>query len=77
MTARSPETRSLAVGVNVAAAPSDPVASIVWSASVSAGPVVSRTVVFAVAVPVLPAASVAVQVTVVSPRAKVLPEAGV
>ena len=45
--------------------------------TVTVGLVWSCTSMVKVAVPVLPAASVALQVTVLMPRAKVLPEAGV
>src|SRR5439155_464626 len=72
-----PSTRSLAVAVKLATAPAALVASFVMSdGQVTVGAVVSRTVTVNEQVPVLWAASVAVQVTVVLPRAKVLPLAG-
>ncbi|MEP6469826.1 MAG: hypothetical protein ABJC24_08660, partial [Chloroflexota bacterium] len=48
-----------------------------FAGTVTDGAVVSTTVIVKVAVPVLPAPSVAEQVTVVAPRAKVEPDAGV
>ena len=69
---------SVAVAVNVTTAPAELVASVVISAgTVTTGSVVSRTVTVKVADPVLPAVSVAEQVTVVGPSGKVLPDAGV
>ncbi len=73
-----PSTVSVAVAVNVTTAPAELVASVVISAgTVTTGSVVSRTVTVKVADPVLPAVSVAEQVTVVVPSGKVLPDAGV
>ena len=73
-----PSTVSVAVAVNVTTAPLGPVASAVISAgTVTTGAVVSTTVTVKSADPVLPAVSVAEQVTVVGPSAKVLPDAGV
>src|SRR5690242_4033570 len=67
-----PSTRSVAVGWNVATAPSGPVAVSTWSAgTVSAGGVVSTTVIWNVVDAALPALSVAVQVTVVVPTGNV------
>ena len=58
-------------------APLAPVASTVWSAgTVTIGLVTSCTSTVKVLVPVLPAASVAEQVTVVVPSANFVPEAG-
>jgi hypothetical protein len=73
-----PSTRSVAEAANVTLAPEVPVASAVMLAgSVIAGAVVSTTVTEKVAVTcVLSPVSVAVHVTVVGPRAKVLPGAG-
>ena len=48
-----------------------------FAGTVTTGSVVSRTVTVKVADPVLPAVSVAEQVTVVGPSGKVLPDAGV
>ena len=73
-----PSTVSVAVAVNVTTAPAELVASVVISAgTVTTGAVVSTTVTVKVADPVLPALSVAEQVTVVGPSGKVLPDAGV
>src|SRR5436305_1637707 len=67
-------TASVAVAWKVAAAPGAPVASAVMSAgTVSAGGVVSRTVTLNDLVPVLPALSVLLTVTLVAPRAKTEP----
>src|SRR5579871_2783890 len=72
-----PLTRSVAVAVNVTAAPFGPLASTVTDVPVTVGGVVSRTVTVNVPVPVFPAASFAVHVTVVVPSANCAPEAGV
>src|SRR5437762_4250789 len=70
-------TMSLAEAVNVTTAPDGPVASVVMSeGTVTIGAVVSTTVTWKLALPVLPCASVAVQFTVVGVMPKVLPEAG-
>lgn len=72
-----PSTRSTALAEYVATAPAGPVASAVISAGrVKAGGVVSRTVTVEDAEPVLPNPSVAMHVTVVTPKGKVEPEAG-
>jgi hypothetical protein len=77
VTGREPTTRSVAVAEYVTVAPDALVAATVWLAgSVSVGFVVSATVTSKVAEPVLPAASVALQVTEVVVIAKVEPEAG-
>ena len=77
VTATEPSTKSLAEALKVAVAPPGPVASNRLSkGSVRLGGVVSTTVTVNVAVPVLPAPSVAEQVTDVGPRAKVEPDAG-
>src|SRR3954469_10281484 len=78
VTGTEPSTASLAVAVKLTAAPVADVASAVMSAgSVRSGAVVSATVTTNDFVPGLPAASVAVQSTVVSPIGNVLPLAGV
>ena len=77
VTSSVPSTRSVAIGVvQVTTAPSVPAAGTVWLAGVPrmVGGVVSSTVIVNEAVPVLPAASVAVQVTVVVPRSKRSPD---
>ena len=72
-----PSTRSVAVAVNVTAAPDGPVAGTVMSAGrCNAGPVVSETVTVKLPVARLPAASAAEQETVVVPSGNVAPEAG-
>ena len=72
-----PSTMSLALAANVATAPAALVASRVRvPGTLTVGGVVSRTVTLKLALPVLPCASVAEQVTSVAPRAKVEPEAG-
>ena len=72
-----PSTRSVAVAVNGTLDPDGPVASNEKLAgTVTTGAVVSTTVIVNEAVPVLPLESVAVQVTVVGPKAKRLPDAG-
>src|SRR4029077_11030999 len=70
--------RSVAVGVaNVTLAPAPLVCSTTMSAGlVRAGGVVSFTVMVKLVVLVLPEASLAVQVTVVTPRGNVVPLAG-
>ena len=78
LTGTSPLTRSCALAVNVATAPAGLVASSSRSEGrVSRGGVVSTTVTLKVAVAVFPAASVAMAITTVVPRGKVLPERGV
>jgi hypothetical protein len=73
----APSTISFAVAEKVTAAPEGPVASAVISeGSDNAGGVVSSTVTSKLLFAVLPAASVAEQLTVVVPRANVPPEAG-
>jgi hypothetical protein len=75
--ANTPSTLSVADDVKVAVAPVELVASVVMLAgTVTTGAVVSPTVTVKVLLPVLPAASVAEQVTVVVPIAKVEPDAG-
>lgn len=79
LTATFPSTASAAVGkLKEAFAPFAPVASIVWSDGIleSIGAVVSATVTLKLALAEFPALSTAVQVTLVVPMAKVLPEAG-
>src|SRR5262245_13022415 len=77
VTGRLPSTRSLAVAANVTTAPVGPVASAVMLAGrVSTGGDVSTTVTLKLPEAVLPAVSVAEQLTVVAPRANVLPEDG-
>ena len=72
-----PSTRSLAEVVKVTTAPAGPLASRVRSAgTVTEGGVVSPTVTWKEALPLLPLLSVAVQVTVVGPSGKFVPEAG-
>src|SRR2546425_8292710 len=72
-----PSTMSLAVAVKVTVAPAALVASaVIGAGQLTVGAVVSRTVTANEQVLVLCAASKAVQVTVVLPRAKVLPLAG-
>jgi hypothetical protein len=73
-----PLTVSLADTLKLTAAPAPLVASAVISlGTVSVGFVVSRTVTVKLPVAVLPWVSLAEQGTVVVPRAKVLPDAGV
>ncbi len=70
-------TASVAVAAKVATAPAADVASIVWLAgSVSAGAVVSRTLMMMLPEAVLPAASVAERDTEAKPIPNVLPEGG-
>ncbi len=72
---RLPSTRSLAEALKLTGAPEGPVAGVVMSAgTVTSGPVVSTTMTWKLAEPVLSAASVALQVTRVSPSGKVSPE---
>ncbi len=74
---RLPSTRSRAEALKVTMAPEGPVAGVVMSpGTVTTGSVVSTTRTWKVAEPVLPAASVALQVTSVSPSRKVPPETG-
>src|SRR4029077_7757996 len=69
---------SVAETAKVTTAPLEPVALVVTSAgTVKVGAVLSSTTTAVLAVPVLPAASVAEQLMVVLPTGKVLPEAGV
>jgi hypothetical protein len=78
VTGRGPSTPSLADAVKLNAAPVAPVASTVaFAGTVTTGPVVSATVTVKDAVPLLPLASVAVQLTVVAPSGNVDPLAGV
>ena len=68
---------SSAVAAKVVTAPDRPVASSVRSpGTVTVGGVVSRTVTSKCALPSLPAASLAVQVTRVVPKPKLEPDAG-
>lgn len=72
-----PSTRSVAEAENATAAPEGPVAStVVAPGTVMVGLVVSCTVTPKDALALLPEESVAVQVTVVAPSGKVLPEDG-
>jgi hypothetical protein len=78
VTGRGPSTPSLADAVKLNAAPVAPVASTVaFAGTVTTGPVVSATVTVNEPAPLLPLASVAVQVTVVAPSGNVDPLAGV
>ena len=78
VTVREPSTRSVAVAVNVATLPDALIASkVILAGSVSVGAVVSLTVTVKDADPVLPAASVAEQFTVLVVIGNVEPEAGV
>jgi hypothetical protein len=73
----TPLTVSVADDVKVTVAPAALVASLmIFAGTVTTGAVVSRTVIVKEALPVLPAVSVAEQVTVVVAIAKVEPEAG-
>jgi hypothetical protein len=73
---RAPSTASFAVAEKLAVAPLGPVASTVMSPGTeTVGETPSVTVTLNEALPVLPASSVAVQVTVVCPTENVLPEA--
>jgi hypothetical protein len=73
-----PSTASVADAAKLTTEPAVDVASTVWlDGSVSVGAVVSCTEVVKLPAALLPAASVAEHETVVVPRAKVLPEAGV
>src|SRR5262245_2938160 len=78
VTATTPSTMSVAVGVTKdTAAPLGPVASTVAEGNaVMAGPVVSTTITSKTVSFVRPTSSVAVQVTLVEPRANCEPEAG-
>src|SRR6266498_2270073 len=77
VTATLPSTMSVALAVYVTTAPLALVASaVMFAGSVSAGGVVSTTVTWNVAVPVLCCVSVALHVTVVVPSANVEPLAG-
>ena len=61
--------RKAAISESESGVPAGPVASTTMSlGGVTSGSVVSTTVIVAVAVPVLPSPSVAVKVTVVTPR---------
>lgn len=75
--ARGPSTVSLADAEKLATAPEGPVASTVMLAgTVTVGGVVSTTDTLKLALLVLPAASLAEQLTVVVPSGKIEPEAG-
>lgn len=75
--AREPSTRSLAEAVKLTGAPEAfNAATVMLEGNINAGGVVSTTVTVKLAVPVFPCVSVAVQLTVVVPNAKVAPEAG-
>lgn len=77
VTETEPSTMSVAVAEKVTVAPDGPVAStVIFAGTVTVGGVVSRTVTVKDALPVLPAASVAEQFTVVVPNGNVLPEGG-
>ena len=74
----APLIKSVAEAVNVTAAPFGPVASaVILPGTVMVGGVVSRTMTVKLPLAVFPALSFAVQPTIVMPRGKVLPEAGV
>ena len=76
-TARAPSTRSVAVASNAGRAPPGRSASTSRSTGTAmTGPVVSTTETVNDELPVLPAASVAEQVTVFAPSGKVLPDSG-
>jgi hypothetical protein len=73
-----PSTVSLAVAVNVSTFPdADPVLSVMSAGTVTVGGVVSCTVTWKEALLEFPAASLAVQLTVVVPSGNVDPDAGV
>jgi hypothetical protein len=73
---RAPSTSSFALAEKLTAAPPEPVASVVmFPGTVTIGETPSVTVTVKEALPVFPPLSVAVQVTVVVPTTKVLPEA--
>ena len=75
--ARLPLNKSLALVVKVTAAPLALVAATVMlGGTLMMGAVVSRTVTVKLALPVLPAASVALAVTVVVPSGKIEPDDG-
>ena len=77
VTEREPSTRSVAVAVNETTLPAELVASnVILAGNVRVGAVVSLTVMVNDAVPVLPAASVALHVMVVVAIGNVEPEAG-
>ncbi len=77
VTGVDPSTRSVAVASNSGSAPAGRSASTSRSSGTSmTGPVVSTTVTVKVLSPVLPASSVAEQVTVFAPSGKVLPDPG-
>jgi hypothetical protein len=72
-----PSTVSLAEAVKVTTAPAGLVAkTLIVAGTVSAGGVVSTTMTMRNSEPVLPAVSVAVQVTVVVPNGKTAPDGG-
>jgi hypothetical protein len=73
-----PSTASVAETVNVSVLPNGSVVvSAMLAGTVTTGPVVSTTVTWNAAVEVFPAASLAVQLTVVVPSGNVEPDAGV
>jgi hypothetical protein len=74
--AKEPLTESVAVTEYVTAAVAPLVVVVMSAGTIRLGAVVSLTVTVNVAVALLPAASVAVQVTVVLPSANMEPEAG-
>ena len=76
-TATEPSTKSVAVALKVTTAPAAEVAeTVMLPGNVNAGRVVSCTVTSKLALPELPWASVAEQLTVVVPSGNVEPEAG-
>ena len=74
----APSTKSLALTAKLTTAPVALAASTIWfGGRASCGAVVSRTVTVKLPLRVLPAASLALTFTVVTPSGKVLPLAGV
>jgi len=77
LTETVPAQTSLALAVKLTVAPAAPVASaVIGKGTVTTGAAVSWTVTLKEFMPVLPLPSLAEQVTVVVPSAKLLPEAG-
>jgi hypothetical protein len=77
VTGRGPLTTSVADAENVTTAPAALVAGVVmFAGTVTVGAWLSVTVTWKLALPVFPAASCAVQVTVVGPSGKVEPDGG-
>ena len=77
VTGREPSTRSFAEAVKLTGAPEAFTAlTVMLDGNVNTGEAVSITVTLKLAMPVFPCVSVAVQLTVAVPKAKIAPEAG-